>query len=102
MLTLLGWGYVILCHAFPVLWSFSTCSVPDQNYLLFFYHIGYHEEGHNFGVVKKGKYKPASDFGFEFVAEVICQDPHSSGFMIELTPDRDEQSDAPPCTRYNM
>ena len=34
------------------------------------------------------------------VIVICCQDPHSSGFMIELTPDRDEQSDAPPCTRY--
>ena len=68
--------------------------------LLLCYHIGYHEEGQNFGIVQKGKYKPASNFGFEFIAEVICEDPHSSGFLVELTPDRDEQSDAPPCTRY--
>ncbi len=52
--------------------------------------IGYCEEGNNFGVVKKGKYKAASDFRFEFVAEVICEDPHSSGFMVQLTPDRPE------------
>ena len=32
-------------------------------------------------------YKAASDFRFEFKAEVICEDPHSSGFMDELTPD---------------
>ena len=38
--------------------------------------------------MKKGKYKAASDFCFEFVAEVICKDPHSSGFLVELTPDR--------------
>ena len=25
----------------------------------------------------------ASDFRFAFIAEVICEDPHSSGFMVE-------------------
>lgn len=50
--------------------------------------IGYHEEGRSFGVLKKGKYKAASDFSFNFVAEVICDDPHSSGFIVELEPDR--------------
>ena len=64
--------------------------------------IGYYEEGNSFGIWKKGKYKPAADFGFEFLSEVICEDPHSSGFMIALTPDRDEHSDAPPCTRYTL
>ena len=47
------------------------------------------------GIVKKGKYKAASDFRFEFVAEVICEDPHSSGFMVELTPDRPPNADQP-------
>ena len=47
--------------------------------------LGCHEEGKSFGVIKKGK---SSDFHFDFVAEVICEDPHSSGFMVELTPDR--------------
>ena len=49
----------------------------------------------SFGIVKKGKYKAASDFRFEFVAEVICEDPHSSGFMVELTPDRPPKADQP-------
>ena len=36
-------------------------------------------------MTKKGNYKPASDFKFEFIAEVICS---SSGFLIKLTPER--------------
>ena len=50
--------------------------------------IGYHDEELSFGVMKKRVYKPASDFEFKFIAEVICSDPHSSGFLIKLTPDR--------------
>ena len=83
---------------------YSVFHVPTKIYLtcFCFLRIGYHEEGNSFGVMKKGTYKPASDFGFEFVAEVICENPHSSGFMVALTPDRDEHSDAPPCTRYTL
>ena len=39
-------------------------------------------------------YKAASDFRFEFLAKVICEDPHSSGFMVELTPDRGDSEGA--------
>ena len=41
----------------------------------------------NFGVIKKGSYRPASDFSFEFVAEVICDSPESSGFIMKLRPE---------------
>ena len=36
------------------------------------YELGYHEEGNSFGTIKKGKYKAASDFRFDYVAEVIA------------------------------
>ena len=62
------------------------------------YFLGYHDEELSFGMMKKGVYKPASDFGFKFIAEVICSDPHSSGFLIKLTPDRG-QVDDPRSTR---
>ena len=39
-------------------------------------------------MTKKGSYRPASDFCFEFVAEVICANPQSSWFIIKLTPER--------------
>ena len=52
------------------------------------YFIGYHDEELSFGVMKKGVYKSALDFAFKFIAEVICSDPHSSGFLIKLTLDR--------------
>ncbi len=35
----------------------------------------------------------ASDFQFAFIAEVICEDPRSSGFMVEVTPDRSPSAD---------
>lgn len=58
---------------------------------------GFHEEDKNFGIVKKGKYKPASDFAFEFTAEVISCNPQSSGFIVKLTPERSDDSEQ--CTR---
>ena len=36
--------------------------------------------------MKRGKFCPASDFKFELVAEVICSEPFSSGYLINLTP----------------
>lgn len=69
---------------------YAVILTRNIRYLLTLIVKGYYEEGNNFGVVKKGKYKAASDFRFEFVAEVICEDPHSSGFMVQLTPDRPE------------
>lgn len=62
--------------------------------------LGYNEEELCFGVMKKGVFKPASDFQFHFFAEVICSDPHSSGYMIQLTPDRSDQTDDPQSTRH--
>ena len=56
--------------------------------------LGYHDTLLNFGIVKSDKekdkpaYKPASDFGFEILVEVISTNPSSSGFLINLTPDR--------------
>ena len=45
--------------------------------------------------MKKGIYKPSSDFNFEFVAEVLCTNPNSSGYMVKVTPERNHES-----TRY--
>ena len=47
--------------------------------------IGYHD-CETFGVVKKGKFFSASDFNFKLVAEVICENPSSSGYLVKLTP----------------
>ena len=48
-------------------------------------HLGYRDED-TFGIVKKGKYYSASDFNFTLAAEVICSNPSSSGYLINLTP----------------
>ena len=47
--------------------------------------IGYHD-CETFGVVKKGKFFSASDFNFKLVAEVICENLSSSGYLVKLTP----------------
>lgn len=46
---------------------------------------GFHDED-NFGILKKGRYHPASDFNFDLIAEVICSVPASSGYFVHLTP----------------
>ena len=43
-------------------------------------YAGFHEETCSFGVMKKGVYRPSSDFNFEFVDEVICSNPLHSGY----------------------
>ena len=48
--------------------------------------LGYRDDTDTFGIVKKGKFYPASDFNFTLVAEVICCEPSSSGYLIKLTP----------------
>lgn len=49
----------------------------------------FYDGDHGFGIIRKGrKHHPSSDFLFNFIAEVICSDSRSSGFMIELTPGR--------------
>ena len=48
------------------------------------YIIGFHDKQEkSFGIVKKG---PGSDFLFNSVAEVICDETSSSGYFIDLTP----------------
>ena len=46
--------------------------------------VGYHD-CESFGVVKKGKFFPAYDFNFKLVAEIICDKPSSSGYLVKLT-----------------
>lgn len=71
----------------------SALLLPSHiNSMVFFYLCAlglYKDTEKNFGVMKKGKYRPMSDFQFEFVSEVICcSSPQSSGFVIRLTPER--------------
>ena len=74
--------------------------------LILFLYVGYHDTPLNFGVIKKDKasaklaYRPASDFGFDILAEVICSNPNSSGFMINLTPDRGNNDNSQAPTRF--
>lgn len=59
---------------------------------MLYYQLGYHDQGNSFGVLKKGEYICCSDFHFEFVAEVVCEDPHSSGFIVELNSESGEDT----------
>ena len=61
---------------------------------------GYHEEKSSFGVMKKGIYKPSSDFNFDFVAEVLCANPYNSGYLVTVTYERSHACDNTESTRY--
>ena len=91
-----------VCRVFCLNWvSNILITVSNMSRML----VGYHDTPLNFGIVKKDKatgnvkYKPASDFGFDILAEVICSSPTSSGFMINLTPDRSRNQYNPPSSR---
>lgn len=61
---------------------------------------GYHDETSSFGMMKKGVYKPSSDFNFDFVAEVLCSNPHNSGYLVTVTSGRSQASNTTESTRY--
>ena len=49
--------------------------------------VGFHEDlcEHTFGLMKRGKYKPAANFTFKFIHEVICEgNPYNSGYILEV------------------
>ena len=53
---------------------------------------------HTFGLMKRGKYKPAANFTFKIIHEVICEgNPHNSGYILEVIVERDSDCDS----RYN-
>lgn len=62
---------------------------------------GFHDEECTFGIMKKGSYRPASDFNFEFVAEVLCSNALHSGYMVNVTSERSHATNPNQCTRYN-
>jgi hypothetical protein len=44
--------------------------------------------------VRKGRYKPAANFTFDLVHEVICEcNPHNSGYIIEVIAERNSDVD---------
>ena len=52
-------------------------------------------DGANFGIIRKGVTHAASDFNFQILAEVICSVPSSSGYLVKLTPQGEDNA-----TRY--
>jgi len=54
--------------------------------------IGFHEdcEHHTFGVLKKGVYRPLSDFNFNFIMKVVSEKPVSTGYLVSVTQETDD------------
>ena len=86
----------------------SSCSGMCCNSIISVYQQNKHfiggfvETEKNFGVMKKGSYRPASDFAFKFVAEVICDSPQSSGFIVKLMPERNQHLLSAVSERYDL
>ena len=80
-----------ICNAFSIT---DTCT--------WVHHLAepFTEADKNFGITKKGIYKPASDF--KFIAEVICSHPKSSVFLIKLTPERNQLHSAESSERCDI
>ena len=56
-----------------------------------YYIIGFHDDHVRctFGIVKKGKYRPLSDFSFNFIMKVTAEVAESTGYIIEVIPELD-------------
>lgn len=93
ILELVGGFSLDVYHARP---SAHTLQVCERHYctwsmLLVLWHHNQLLSSQDFGMTK-GVYKPASDFKFDFVAEVICYTLRVLGFWLTLTLERDLQS----------
>ena len=53
--------------------------------------IGFHDDNvrRTFGIVKKGKYRPLSDYSFNFIIKVTAEVTESTGYIIEVMPELD-------------
>lgn len=51
--------------------------------------VGFRDDRtHNtFGVIKKGHYRPLSDFNFDYLTKVKAKKACSTGYMIKVTPE---------------
>jgi len=43
---------------------------------------------HNFGVIRKGQYRPQSDFHFTYLMKVNTDKAVNKGYMIKVTPEK--------------
>ena len=54
--------------------------------------VGFHDGAHTFGIIKKGVIHTASDFNLTIIAEVICSVSSSSGYLVQLTPQGEDNA----------
>lgn len=80
--------------------SVSQTVVPNLQVCLILYYTnlvcaGFYEDSENcrFGTKPKAKEKPASDFNFEFIAKVAASHPSSTGFLVNVFPERNQQEE---------
>lgn len=81
---------ILILHACSKL-TYSLVQVHHAH----IFHVGYFDGNNTFGIMKKGVAHSASDFDFMITAEVICSMPTSSGYLVKLTPQGQDNT-----TRY--
>ena len=65
-------------------------------------HTGFHEDDdlHTFGIMKKGVYRPLSDFNFQFIMKVISDKSANTGYLVKVTPELITETDSESSSRY--
>jgi len=55
-------------------------------------YVGFHEDKnqHTFGIVRKGVYRPLSDFNFYYIMKVESEKFVSTGYLVSVYPEIDE------------
>ena len=64
--------------------------------------IGFHEdnEHHTFGIMRKGNYRPLSDFSFHFTMKVISDRSVSTGYLVSVMQEKTDTNDPERSARY--
>lgn len=65
-------------------------------------HTGFHEddEHHTFGVMKKGVYRPLSDFNFHFIMKVVSDKSANTGYLVKVIPESVLETECESSSRY--
>ena len=66
--------------------------------------IGFHEEStkSTFGILKKGVYRPLSDFNFHFIMKVVSERSTSTGYLVKVLPEASTVEESERLSKYEI
>lgn len=69
---------------------------------IWYFCIGFHEDVVNstFGIMKKGTYRPLSDFTFHFLKKVVSEKSASTGYLVKVMPEASTPEESERLSRY--